>query len=136
MRISDWSSNVCSSDLPGQDVPENGAPKYRLRKDVAPEDLEVPSFGYGAFAEASYALFSDRKRRGEFAQDTRFQVGLPTPMAFYCGIISAESQAAVAPTFEKQMARELESVLAVVPHDELAIQWDSCLEIFIWEGDR
>src|SRR3546814_10717920 len=94
MRISDWSSNVCSSDLPGQDVPENGAPKYRLRKDVAPEDLEVPSFGYGAFAEASYALFSDRKRRGEFAQDTRFQVGLPTPMAFYCGIISAESQAA------------------------------------------
>src|SRR3546814_15865029 len=32
------------------------------------------------------------------------------------------------------MARELESVLAVVQHDELAIQWDSCLEIFIWEG--
>src|SRR3546814_16078786 len=32
------------------------------------------------------------------------------------------------------MARELESVPAVVPHDELAIQLDSCLEIFIWEG--
>src|SRR3546814_15552045 len=55
-------------------------------------------------------------------------------MAFYCGIISAESQAAVAPAFEKQMASELESVLAVVPHDELAIQWASCLEIFIWES--
>ena len=32
------------------------------------------------------------------------------------------------------MAQELEDVLAVVPHDELAIQWDSPLEIYIWEG--
>ncbi len=27
-------------------------------------------------------------------------------------------------------------MLAAVPHDELAVQWDSCLEIFIWEGVR
>ena len=34
------------------------------------------------------------------------------------------------------MAQEVEDILAVVPHNELAIQWDVCLEIYIWEGLR
>ena len=34
------------------------------------------------------------------------------------------------------MAEELADVLAAVPYDDLAIQWDACLEIFVWEGVR
>lgn len=120
--------------MPGQDIPEKGAPKYRLREGVAPEDLDIPTFGYGAFAQTSYHLFRQRKQAGEFPPGARFQVGLPTPMAFYTGIISPQNQAAVAPAFNARMARELADVLACVPHEELAIQWDSCLEIFVWEG--
>jgi hypothetical protein len=37
---------------------------------------------------------------------------------------------------ERRIARELEDVVAAVPHADLAIQWDVCLEIFIWEGIR
>jgi methionine synthase II (cobalamin-independent) len=48
--------------------------------------------------------------------------------------VEPESQAAVAPAFERRMARELDGLLSVVPHEELAVQWDACLEIFVWEG--
>lgn len=119
---------------PGREMPEHGAPKYRLRDGVDPETVEIGSFGYEAFARESYPQFKAMKDAGKIAPDTRFQVGLPTPMGFFTSIVAPESQAAVAPAFERRMARELEGLLTVVPHDELAVQWDACLEIFVWEG--
>ncbi|MCW5692599.1 MAG: hypothetical protein KIT48_09550 [Pseudolabrys sp.] len=116
--------------------PETGAPKYRLRKGVDPKTVKLESFGYGEFARQSYAEFKKAKADGRIAPQTRFQVCLPTPMAFYVGIVAPESQEAAAPIMEARMAEDLKDVLAVVPHDDLAIQWDACLEIFVWEGVR
>lgn len=119
---------------PGKEVPLEGAPKYRLRSGVDPATLSLGSFGYGGFAAASYAQFRELKAAGRIAPGTRFQVGLPTPMGFYTAIVAPSCQAQVAPAFGRRMAQELADVLAVVPHDELAIQWDACSEIFVWEG--
>lgn len=121
---------------PGQPMLEHGAPKYRPRPGVDPATLEIGSFGYGAFARDSYAAFKAMKAEGRIPERARFQVGLPTPLAFYTAIVSADVQAALAPAFERQMAKELADVMAEVPADELAIQWDCCLEIFVWEGLR
>lgn len=119
---------------PGKEMLLTGAPKYRLREGVDPSIVEIGSFGYDVFARESYALFRDRKQTGRIPADARFQVGLPTPLSFFTAIVVPESQPLVAEAFERRMAKELENVLAIVPHDELAIQWDSCLEIFVWEG--
>ena len=121
---------------PGREMPQDGAPKYRLRAGVDPAAVEIGSFGYGAFARESFAEFRAQKEAGKLPADARFQVGLPTPMGFYTAIVAPESQPAVADAFEARMRRELADVLAEVPHDQLAIQWDCCLEIYVWEGVR
>ncbi len=119
---------------PGKEMPLTGAPKYRLRAGVDPAKVKIGSFGYGDYARESYAIFQTMKAQGKLPADARFQVGLPTPLGFLTAIVAPESQADVWHAFETRMAQELTNVLAVVPNDELAIQWDSCLEIFIWEG--
>ena len=70
------------------------------------------------------------------AADTRFQVCLPTPLAFILGIVAPECREAIAPAMERRVAGELADVCAAVPAEELAIQWDVCLEIYVWEGIR
>lgn len=121
---------------PGKAMPLDGPPQYRPRAGVDPATLAIGSFGYGDFARDSYAAFKAAQRAGKLPADARFQVGLPTPLGFYSAIVAFDSQADLAEAFARRMAQELEDVLAVVPHDELAIQWDSPLEIYIWEGIR
>jgi hypothetical protein len=116
--------------------PLGGAPKYRLKRGVDAGAVELPSFGYGAFAKDSYQEFRKAKAAGLIARDTRFQVCLPTPLAFILGIVAPECRAVIGPAIERRVADELADVCAVVPADELAIQWDVCLEIFVWEGIR
>lgn len=118
------------------DVPQSGAPKYRLRPGVAATAVRLPSLGYAEAARDSYALFARLKREGVIDRSIRFQVSLPTPLAFIAGLIEPDSQAAVAPAFEAAILGELRQILDGIPHRELAIQWDVCLEIFILEGLR
>jgi len=118
------------------EVPETGAPKYRLKPGVSAEEAAIPPLGYSEAARESYAQFKKLKADGAIPAETRFQVSLPTPLAFIIGLIDPGSQAAVAPAFEARLQAELEGVLNVVPNDDLAIQWDTCLEIYILEGLR
>jgi hypothetical protein len=116
--------------------PASGAPKYRLRRGVDPAAVELPSFGYGAFARESFQEFRKAKAAGTIAAGTRFQVCLPTPLAFMLGIVAPECREAIGPAMERRVAGELADVCAAVPAEELAIQWDVCLEIYVWEGLR
>lgn len=117
-------------------VPESGAPKYRLKAGVRAEDVVIPSLGYPEAARNSYALFERLKEAGKIPPQTRFQVSLPTPIAFISGLLAPETQAGVAPAFEARVRAELDEILRSIPHEDLAIQWDVCLEIYVLEGLR
>jgi hypothetical protein len=116
--------------------PAAAAPKYRLKRGVDAAAVELPSFGYGAFARDSYREFRKAKAAGMITADTRFQVCLPTPLAFILGIVTPECREAIGPAIDRRVAGELAEVCAAVPPDELAIQWDVCLEVYVWEGIR
>src|SRR3546814_9086005 len=81
MRISDWSSDVCSSDLSG----------------------------------------------------TLLMVAVPTPFVPMMSFIEPGSFEAIEPLYGAAMRRELNEVLAAVPADQLAIQWDAALEFAVLE---
>jgi hypothetical protein len=117
-------------------VPQSGAPKYRLRKDVRAETATIPPLGYPEAARDSYERFKRLKAAGRIPARMRFQVSLPTPMAFITGLLAPEAQAGLAPAFEARVRAELAEILASIPHAELAIQWDVCLEIYVLEGLR
>jgi SAM-dependent methyltransferase len=102
------------------------------------EDGDVLSFGSLGYADAaltSYRTFSVLKRDAIVPLGCRFQVSLPTPLAPVSAFVALDDQAVVEPAYEAAMARELAQILDVIPHDQLALQWDTNVEFGMLEGD-
>jgi hypothetical protein len=105
-----------------------------LADGVGQEDITYPDLGYAQAALASYEEFAALKRDGAIASDVRFQVSLPTPIATISAAVAASELATLERGYEAAMLDELRRILAGVPHTELAIQWDVCLEVSFKEG--
>ena len=100
---------------------------------VAAADLSLPGLGYADAAIDSYAIFAALKSAGRVPVTTRFQVSLPTPAGVVGSFFHAEHRAAVEPVYERALMGELRRILDAVPHDQLAIQWDTALEFGMLE---
>ncbi|MEA2192742.1 MAG: hypothetical protein QOI73_2863, partial [Solirubrobacteraceae bacterium] len=109
-------------------------PKLRLRDGERAEDIVLDNLGFADAAISSFAVFAKLKRDGVIPGHVRFQVSLPTPLAPVSAFIDPEHQAQVEPIYEARVLRELERIFAAVPHDQLALQWDTRLEFAILEG--
>jgi hypothetical protein len=119
---------------PGQYAP---LPRFRLtHADGATlANLDFPAgIGYADAAKASFERFAELKRNGVMPERMRFQVALPTPLAPMAQFVSQRDQAVVEPAYERQMLREVAEICDAIPHDELAIQWDTAIEMGMWEG--
>lgn len=108
--------------------------RLQLREDVTAEQIRFPELGYRAAAIESYDVFSRLKREGVIGADVRFQVCLPTPLAVIHIRFIPRDQEVVEQAYEQQLLEELDGMLDVIPHDELAIQWDTAVEFAILEG--
>lgn len=106
----------------------------RIAEGVRAEDLELPPLGYADAALDSWAVFSRLKSEGAIPAATRFQVSLPTPLGVVGSFVAAADRAAFEPVYEAALAAELDRILAEIPRDELAIQWDAALEFAMLEG--
>ncbi|MGI9616065.1 MAG: hypothetical protein ACR2QO_24340 [Acidimicrobiales bacterium] len=89
--------------------------------------------GYAAAARESYEVFAQLKADGVIGSDVRFQVSLPTPMASGYMYVSPAALGDYLPAYERSLLTALDEILAAVPHDELAIQWDVCQEVLMYE---
>ena len=110
-------------------------PRLRLRSPSDAATLRFGSLGYAEAAAASYAVFAPLKRDGVVPPGCRFQVCLPTPLAPVSAFVAVEDQAVVEHAYEAAMATELEQMLAAIPHDQLAVQWDTNVEFGMLEGE-
>jgi ubiquinone/menaquinone biosynthesis C-methylase UbiE len=109
-------------------------PRLRLRPDERAESIRLENLGYAEAAIASYRVFARLKRDGVVPSGCRLQVCLPTPLAPISAFIAAEDQAALEPIYEARMLRELEEIVQAIPHEQLAIQWDTNVELGMLEG--
>lgn len=109
-------------------------PKLRLRDGERAADIVLGNLGFADAALSSFAIFAKLKRDRVIPAHVRFQVSLPTPLAPVSAFIDPEHQAQVEPIYEAQVLRELDEIFAAVPHDQLALQWDTRLEFAILEG--
>ena len=109
-------------------------PYVKLADGVDPKELRFCELGYAREAMASYAEFKEAKAAGQLPKHVRFQVSLPTPYAVISAFTVAEDQAKVEPAYEAAMLREVETICAKIPHQDLAIQWDVCPEMVAWDG--
>jgi ubiquinone/menaquinone biosynthesis C-methylase UbiE len=109
-------------------------PRLRLRSDREADELRFGSLGYAEAASASYGVFAPLKRDGVVPPACRFQVCLPTPLAPVSAFVAVEDQAVVEQAYEAAMMAELEQMLEAIPHDQLALQWDTNVEFGMLEG--
>jgi ubiquinone/menaquinone biosynthesis C-methylase UbiE len=135
-----WQYPVLSSRVQFEVAPPapgfyRALPRLRLRPGEDGEDLRFESLGYADAALASYATFGVLKRDVVVPRGCRFQVSLPTPLAPICAFVAPGDQAVVERAYEAAMAIELERILEGIPHDQLAVQWDTNFEFGMLEGD-
>jgi hypothetical protein len=98
------------------------------------EDVAFDALGYAETAIASYRVFARLKRDGVIPAHCRFQVCLPTPLAPVSAFVAPEFQAELETVYEAALLDELAQILAAVPADQLAVQWDARAEFAILEG--
>jgi hypothetical protein len=104
---------------------------FALDGSVAAADLALPDLGYAAAAIESYGVFARLVEEGAIAPGTRFQVSLPTPAAVVGVFIAPQDRAAIEPVYAKALFAELARIADAIPHDALAVQWDTAVE-FAW----
>lgn len=115
-------------------VPGAAVCQMGIAPGMKPEDLHFSELGYAREARFSYQLFLEARKAGKFAPNTRFQVSLPTPFAIVGAFIKQEDAPKVLPAYTAAMLREVESIAKHIPHKDLAIQWDVCIEMIFWDG--
>ena len=101
-------------------------PRFRL-KDTA-GDIDLGPLQYAPAAIRSYALFRALKAQGKIPVDTRFQVSLPTPFGIVFGLFPDSDLATIWQAYEQRMLAEIVAIVASVPAQELALQWDIAVE--------
>ncbi|WP_375401435.1 hypothetical protein [uncultured Amnibacterium sp.] len=109
---------------------------FALDGTVPADELQFPDLGYATAAIDSYAHFSALRDAGRVPVGVRFQVSLPTPAAVVGVFIASGDRAAVEPAYERALFGELDRIVAAVPHDDLAVQWDTALEFAFLEQVR
>jgi hypothetical protein len=105
-----------------------------LAEGAEPSDIRFPELGYAREARVSYQDFLDARRDGYLPAGVRFQVSLPTPFAVINPFLAAKDAATVEAPYEAAMLREVDAVCRAIPHSDLAIQWDVCIEMVMWDG--
>jgi hypothetical protein len=106
----------------------------RLAKGAKPEDVKFGELGYAREARASYLDFVAAREKGDLPKTVRFQVCLPTPFAVIAPFCADDARQAVLPAYEKAMLGEVAAVCNGIPHRDLALQWDVCIEMVMWDG--
>ncbi|MBL8551366.1 MAG: hypothetical protein JNJ73_15380 [Hyphomonadaceae bacterium] len=106
----------------------------RVAPGVKPKEIHFGELGYAREAWASYQDFLVARQRGDLPKDVRFQVCLPTPFAIIGAFVAPEDVPVVLPAYEAAMIREVERIVARIPPGDLAIQWDVCIEMIMWDG--
>ena len=114
------------------DAPE--MTQLRLTAGASADAINWPDLGYADEYAKSFAIFDRLQQDGTIPAGVRFQMQYPTPVASIAGTIVAEDLPAVLASYEKALFANLDAVLAKLPHDRCAVQWDVAVEFGLLEG--
>lgn len=88
---------------------------------------------YDDYALKSYDTFKRLKDEGVIPRNVRFQVSLPTPLAVVALHTRTSLRSRLEPIYQDAMLRSIKRIQENIPASELAIQWDTCMEIAMLE---
>ena len=118
---------------PSQPNPR-GLPPLMLTEGTDPSGIGFGELGYAREARISYQDFASARERQELPSDVRFQVSLPTPLAVINPFLVMRDASVVEGPYESAMLRDVDAICRAIPHRDLSIQWDVCIEMLLWDG--
>lgn len=107
--------------------------QVRFKPGVDPDTVAFET-GYDKAAAASYEVFKRLRESGAIADDTRFQVSLPTPHSSGYLYVSGPARQTYFRVYERALLKALANIVATIPAQDLAVQWDVCQEVLAFEG--
>src|SRR5215831_14175025 len=107
-----------------------GRERYRLKPGLRLQHVRFDNLFYADIAKTSYAAFKRVKSAGKIAEGTRFQVDLVPAHSVIWLFLVDELHAAIDPIYNAVLKREIDKIAAVIPHHELAIQFDVASAVF------
>ena len=108
-------------------------PLLKFKEGVDLDGLEFET-GYDEAAARSYEIYKEMKAAGKIGEETRFQVCLPTPMASAYMYISHKAHEDYLRVYERSLLKALKNIINAIPNGELAIQYDVCQEVLLFEN--
>lgn len=115
------------------------SPEYGPSERVQPKpgvdaaSIDFGPLGYAEAAMESWQVFQQLRADGTIPAGIRFQVSLPTPIAVI-GAFVAGPQGELERRYEASLLDELAAIVAAIPAEDLAVQWDAAVEFAIFEG--
>ncbi len=107
-----------------------GRERYALRPGIAAGDIRFDNLFYADIAQQSYAEFKRLKAAGKIPAGTKFQVDLvPAHSVIWLFLVEA-LHAPIDPIYNDALKREIDRIVAAIPHEELAIQFDVASAVF------
>jgi hypothetical protein len=132
-----WQANVLKSAKglePGSSreiAPGYSIALYRIPSGEKAASVEFGPLGYASAAIESYEGFKRLRAEGRIPNGVRFQVSLPTSFAVGMQFIEPEFVGSVWPRYQARLNEEIAEIVNSIPHQDLAIQWDICVEIVV-----
>jgi hypothetical protein len=121
-----------AADQPAEGYEE--MPKVRLTGGVDPASVQWPNLGYADAYQQSFGVFEKLRNEGVIPAGVRFQVQYPTPLASISAWFVPEDQIRIESTYEEALFADLHRLLASLPGEQIAVQWDVAVEFAILEG--
>lgn len=107
--------------------------KFTLRGGV--DSLTFNTLGYADEAKRSYAAFAKLRAQGVVRPGARFMVALPLIESGTRPFIDTAANFEILwDAYADAIVRELEAIAHAIPAEDLAVQWDVCLEMAAAEG--
>ena len=104
--------------------------RYRLKSGASTKDVMFDNLLYAETAIRSYREFSELKQRGTIPAHCRFQVDLVPAHSVIWLFVQEHLHRALDPIYNDAVQREIDRLAAVIPHDQLAIQFDVASAVF------
>lgn len=99
------------------------------------KDISFDKIGYAQEAKNSYAIFERLRSEGAIPEGVRFMVAIPLiESATRPFIDTAEHFEMLWHAYGEAIRREVKDICASIPAEDLAIQWDICVEVAAMEG--
>jgi hypothetical protein len=116
-------------------VMEGAPPTLRLKDGISAGEVEFGELGYAEAAAASWLDFDRLPSEGVIASDVLFQVSMPTPLANTWAWFGTDPQfGALHERYTVAFRNEVGRLLSELPNDRIAVQWDVCVEVWLYEG--